>query len=154
MHNIKGEREKVIESLFSSTPWKNLSFARTFDPEERGKNWNRSSSKGIRGPWEDLPKEQEMLEIDYDFQMRPYYCFVEWLTTYNNLDEYALKLHSDDGIDLPLSKFSLYFSFRFIVLRINIISRWDKHSCTRWGNIRRREIIPQTDFVRSSFLKT
>ena len=51
-----------------------------------------------------------MLEIDYDFQMRPYYCFVEWLTTYNNLDEYALKLHSDDGIDLPLSKFSLAIS--------------------------------------------
>ena len=50
------------------------------------------------------------MKIDSDFQMRPYYCFVEWLTTYNNLDEYALKLHSDDRIDLPLSKFSLAIS--------------------------------------------
>ena len=33
------------------------------------------------------------------------------------------------------------FSFRFIGLRMNIISKWDKHSYTRGGNIRRREII-------------
>ena len=36
------------------------------------------------------------METDSGFQMRAYYCFVEWLTTSNNLDEYALKLHSDD----------------------------------------------------------
>ena len=39
-----------------------------------------------------------MMETDSDSQMRPYYCFVKWLTTYSNLDEYALKLHSDDRI--------------------------------------------------------
>ena len=36
------------------------------------------------------------MEIDSDVQKRPYYCFIEWLTTYSNLDEYALNLHSDD----------------------------------------------------------
>ena len=36
------------------------------------------------------------METDFDFQMRPYYCFVKWLTTYSKLDEYALKLHNDD----------------------------------------------------------
>ena len=36
------------------------------------------------------------MEIDSGFRMRAYYCFVEWLTTCSNLDEYALKLYSDD----------------------------------------------------------
>ena len=36
------------------------------------------------------------METNSDFQMRPYYYFVKWLTTYSNLDEYALKLHNDD----------------------------------------------------------
>ena len=36
------------------------------------------------------------MEIDSGFRMKAYYCFVEWLTTYSNLDEYALKFHSDD----------------------------------------------------------
>ena len=36
------------------------------------------------------------METNSDFQMRPYYCFIKWLTTYNNLDEYALKFRSDD----------------------------------------------------------
>ena len=36
------------------------------------------------------------METDSGFRTRPYYCFVEWLTTCNNLDEYALKLHSDN----------------------------------------------------------
>ena len=36
------------------------------------------------------------METDSDFQTKTYYCFVEWLTTYRNLDEYALKLHNDD----------------------------------------------------------
>ena len=36
------------------------------------------------------------METDSDFWMRSYYCFVEWLTTCSNLDEYALKLYSDD----------------------------------------------------------
>ena len=36
------------------------------------------------------------METDSGFRMRPYYCFVEWLTTCSNLDEYALKLHSDN----------------------------------------------------------
>ena len=37
-----------------------------------------------------------MMETDFGFQIRSYYCVVEWLTTGSNLDEYALKLHSDD----------------------------------------------------------
>ena len=36
------------------------------------------------------------METDSGFQMRLYCCSVEWLTTCNNLDEYALKLYSDD----------------------------------------------------------
>ena len=36
------------------------------------------------------------METDFGFRVRAYYCFVEWLTTCSNLDEYALKLHSDD----------------------------------------------------------
>ena len=36
------------------------------------------------------------MEIDSGFQTRAYYCFVELLITYSNLDEYALKLRSDD----------------------------------------------------------
>ena len=36
------------------------------------------------------------METDSSFRMRAHYCFVEWLTTYSNLDEYALKLHNDD----------------------------------------------------------
>ena len=37
-----------------------------------------------------------MMEIGSGFRMRAYYYFVEWLTTCSNLDEYALKLYSDD----------------------------------------------------------
>jgi len=63
-----------------------------------------------------------MMETDYSFRMKAYYCFIEWPTTYSNLDDYALNLHSDDRnaasstlggaakIDLPLSKFSLAIS--------------------------------------------
>ena len=36
------------------------------------------------------------METNSSFQMRSYCCYVEWLTTCSNLDEYALKLHSDD----------------------------------------------------------
>ena len=36
------------------------------------------------------------METNSDVQTRAYYCFVEWLTTCSNLDEYTLKLHSDD----------------------------------------------------------
>ena len=54
------------------------------------------------------------MEIDSDFQMRPYYCFVEWLTTYCNLDEYALKLHSDDKN--VASSVETFFLFTFLVL--------------------------------------
>ena len=36
------------------------------------------------------------MEIDSGFQTRAYYYFIEWLTTCNNLDEYALNLHNDD----------------------------------------------------------
>ena len=36
------------------------------------------------------------METNFGFPMRSYSCFVEWLTTYSNLDEYSLKLHSDD----------------------------------------------------------
>ena len=37
------------------------------------------------------------MEIDSGFWTRAYCCFVEWLTTCSNLDEYALKLHNDDS---------------------------------------------------------
>ena len=46
-----------------------------------------------------------------------------------------------------------YISFAIIVLRINIICRWDKHNSASRSNIRRREIIPQTGSIRSKFLK-
>ena len=36
------------------------------------------------------------METDSSFQMRSYYCSVKWQTTCSNLDEYALKLLSDD----------------------------------------------------------
>ena len=36
------------------------------------------------------------MKTDFGFQTRAYYYSVEWLTACNNLDEYALKLHSDD----------------------------------------------------------
>ena len=37
-----------------------------------------------------------MVESDIDHQMLSHYCFIEWLTTYSNLDECVPKLHSDD----------------------------------------------------------
>ena len=37
-----------------------------------------------------------MMETDFGFQIRSYYCTVEWLTIGSNLDKYALNLHSDD----------------------------------------------------------
>ena len=91
----KGRERKcdwITLSLFPSTPWKNLSFVWTFDPEERGKYWNHSSSKGTWGPWEDLQEEPKRMETDFGFLTRVYYCFVEWLTTYSHLDMYALML--------------------------------------------------------------
>ena len=36
------------------------------------------------------------METDSGFWTRAFYYFVEWLITCRNLDEYALKLHSDD----------------------------------------------------------
>ena len=36
------------------------------------------------------------MKIDFGFQTTACYCFVEWQITYSNLDEYALKFHSDD----------------------------------------------------------
>ena len=36
------------------------------------------------------------METNSSFRMRSYCCFVKWLTTCSNLDEYALKVHSDD----------------------------------------------------------
>ena len=36
------------------------------------------------------------METDSGFWTRAFYCFVEWLTTCRNLDEYTLKLHNDD----------------------------------------------------------
>ena len=44
-------------------------------------------------------------------------------------------------------------SFHIIILRFNIISKWNKHSSTRRSNIRGREKIPQTDSIKSRFLK-
>ena len=36
------------------------------------------------------------MKTDSGFRTRAYYYSVQWLTACNNLDEYALKLHSDD----------------------------------------------------------
>ena len=36
------------------------------------------------------------METDSGFRTRSYCYFVEWLTTCNNLDKYALKLYSGD----------------------------------------------------------
>ena len=36
------------------------------------------------------------MKTDSGFQMRSYYCFVEWITTCSNQVEYVLKLYSDD----------------------------------------------------------
>ena len=36
------------------------------------------------------------METNSSFWTRSYCCFVKWLTTCSNLDEYALKVHSDD----------------------------------------------------------
>ena len=94
-----GEREKVIESLWAFFfPY----FGRTFPLRGplirwwRGETWNRSNLKGTWRPWEDLQEEKKRIETDFGFQTKAYYCFVKWLTTCSNLDEYALKLHSDD----------------------------------------------------------
>ena len=35
-------------------------------------------------------------KTDFGFQTRSCCCYVEWLTTCSNLDEYALKLHIND----------------------------------------------------------
>ena len=48
------------------------------------------------------------METDFGFRMRSYCCFVEWLTTYSNLDKYALKLHSDDK-DMAFSVETVYY---------------------------------------------
>ena len=42
------------------------------------------------------------METDSGFQTRAYYCFLEWLTTYSNLNECALKLRSDDRNSVSL----------------------------------------------------
>ena len=55
-----------------------------------------------------------MMENESSFQTRAYYCFVEWLTTYSNLDEYAQKLHSDDRN--AASSVETFFLFTFLVL--------------------------------------
>ena len=63
---------------------------------DEGENWNRSSSKGTWEPWEDLQEDPKMVEFDLDHQIITHYCYVEWLTTYSNLDECVMNLGSDD----------------------------------------------------------
>ena len=46
------------------------------------------------------------MKNDYGFEMKAYYCFVEWLTTCGNLDEYTVKLHNDDRNAASLVKTS------------------------------------------------
>ena len=52
-----------------------------------------------------------MMEIDFGFQMRAYYCFIEWLTTCCNLEKYALNLHSDDRNAASFVETFCYFPF-------------------------------------------
>ena len=96
--NTRRERrnDRITWIPFPSTPWKSLSFEQTLEPVVRGKNRNRSSLKGIWGLWEDLQKEQEMIEADSGSQMLSCSCFVEWLVTYSNLIKYDRQYHNDD----------------------------------------------------------
>ena len=88
--------DRITWSHFASTSWKNLSFEQTFEPVVRGRNWNRSSSKGTWGLWEDLQEEQERIEVDSGFQMLSWCCFVKWLATSSNLVKYDWQYHNDD----------------------------------------------------------
>ena len=54
------------------------------------------------------------MEIDSGFRMRAYYCFVEWLTTCNNLEEYALKLYNDDRNAVSFVETFFLFSLLFL----------------------------------------
>ena len=51
------------------------------------------------------------MEIDSGFQTRAYYYFIEWLTTCNNLDEYALKLYNDNRNVASFVETFCYFPF-------------------------------------------
>ena len=50
------------------------------------------------------------METNSGFRTRSFYCFVEWLTTCSNLDEYALKLRSDDRDVASFIKTFAYYS--------------------------------------------
>ena len=81
------DKEEVTETLgtiFLQYPGRIFPFSEALDPMVRGKNWNRSSSKGTWGLWEDIQGEQMRMETDSGFPMQSCCCSVEWLTTYSN----------------------------------------------------------------------
>ena len=51
------------------------------------------------------------METDSGFLTKACHCFVKWLTTYNNLDKYALKLRSDDRNAASFVENFCFFSF-------------------------------------------
>ena len=62
------------------------------------------------------------MEIDFGFRTKAYYCFVEWLTTCSNLDEYALKLHNDDKDAASLVKTFLLLTFLVLGFLVSFFS--------------------------------
>ena len=63
-----------------------------------------------------------MMETDSGFRPRAYYCFVKWLTTCRNLDEYTLKLQSDDRNAASLVKIFLLLTFLVLAFLVSFFS--------------------------------
>ena len=54
--------------------------------------------------------------------MITHYCFVEWLTTYSNLDKCVLKLHSDDRNEASFAETFLLLSFLVLGFLVSFFS--------------------------------
>ena len=50
------------------------------------------------------------METDFGFQTRAYYCFLEWLTTYSNLNECAQMLHNNGRSEASLVETSYWWN--------------------------------------------
>ena len=52
------------------------------------------------------------METNFGFLTRAHYYFVGWLTTYSNLDKFALKLHIDErNAASSVENFYYYLSY-------------------------------------------
>ena len=56
------------------------------------------------------PRRLKKDGVDFGSLEMKHYFFVEWLTTYSNLDEYAQMLHSSDRSGASLVKTSCWWS--------------------------------------------